>query len=113
MSVPEGGDYDLTVHQGTAFSITFAARESDETTVIPLTGYTGRAQIRKTSGSLIADFDVDVDGPAGTVTLSLTAAQTSAIDHSGLYDVKLVPGSGDPIAFLGGSVTLKRQVTQP
>lgn len=114
MSVPEGGEYDITIRQGSTFSIQFLARENDETTVIPLTGYTGRAQMR-TSGvarTLLLDFTVVIDGPTGSVTLSATATQTALITSSGIYDVELVQGSV-VIGFLGGRAFLEQQVTIP
>lgn len=111
MSVPQGGRYNLTLYQGATFTQVFAAREADETTVVPLTGYTARAQMRsQAGGALLLEFTAEVDEADGTVTLSATDEETAAVARSGVYDVELVQ-AGEVIRFLSGSVRLVREVT--
>lgn len=114
MAIPQGGRHDITIHQGAPFAVTFQAREDDETTVIPLTGYTGRAQARgiDVARSLLLDFDVDIDEDAGEVTVSASAVDTAELERGGVYDVEIVQGA-EIVPFVGGKVTLERQVTEP
>lgn len=113
MSVPQGGRYDLSLLQGSSFSKVFAARESDGTTVVPLTGYAGRAQMRtRPGGDLLLEFTVAVDADDGTVTLSATDEETAEVARSGVYDIELEQ-AGEVIRFVSGNVTLSREVTVP
>lgn len=113
MSVPQGGRYNLTIFQGATFTKVFAVRESDRTTVVPLTGYTARAQMRtRAGGDLLLEFTAAVDADDGTVTLSATDEDTAELTRSGVYDVELVQ-AGEVIHFIGGKATLVREVTTP
>lgn len=110
MTIP-AATYNITVHEGAPYSEVFELRESDETTVIPLTDYASAvAEIRRRPGAedVLADFSATVDGPAGAVTLSLTAEQTAALEGPAAYDVFLLPG---PVLFLQGAIHVDRRVT--
>lgn len=115
MSIPQGGAYDITIFQGGNFTRTFALKESDGTTVRPLTGYSaGQAQMRdRPGGELLADFTVDIDEPAGEVTIALTAADTALLVQSGVYDIALLNDNNIDVIlpFVQGRATLDRRVT--
>lgn len=115
MAIIEGSRHDLVIPRGGKFTKTFAWREADQTTVIPLTGYaTGQGQIREkpgSSGDPMAEFLVEVDEDAGTVTISLTHAQTTALSQDGYYDVAIIDGGGEPLYVLEGLVSLNERVT--
>lgn len=105
--------YDIAIEQGATWSRVFTYTEDDGTTPINLTGYTGRAQIRRSPmGRLLADFTVSINGAAGEVTLSLTATQTAELYEDGVYDIELVNGA-TVIRLVQGKVTVNAGVTLP
>lgn len=117
-SIPEGGRLDITIRQGAPFDLVLEAREDDEVTIVPLVGYSGRAQVRdrdRSDGALLLELEVGVDGPAGDVTLHAGATATAGMATGGFYDVELVNDADpdDVIPFVRGAVTLERQVTLP
>lgn len=114
MSIPEGGVYDIVVYQGRTFIEVLESRLEDEVTVVPLTGWVGKAQIRTKpgGGDLLADFTVEVDGLGGTVTISLTAEQTQAMTRGGFWDLKLVNGDTETAFIAPSKVQLIPEVTE-
>ena len=109
----QGGDYDIEVNQGAIWYETFQWCEDDETTVIPLTGYTVVAQVRRhkdSSSLLLATFTTAVDEDEGEITLTLPSAVTTTLSENGFYDVKISNG-GEPIRFIQGRMILDWQVT--
>lgn len=124
---------DLTVRQGTTWSHVHTVRDSAGSPV-DLTGYTARMAVKTSLGAgnvayLSTGSDADggtitLGGAAGTVTLSMTNAETS--DLSGyiglpprrrerrvlfLFDLELVDGSGAVSRELEGRLILDREVT--
>lgn len=83
--------YDLRITQRATFEREFEYRESDGETVIPLTGATAKAQIRKRAGAPdppLAEFEVVIDQPNGTISILLTDEETGALPIGRLeYDV--------------------------
>ena len=72
---------NFIIEQGATFTTTVTVKASDGT-AFNLTGYTPRAQMRKSYySSTKTDFTAAIEGAAtnGQVTLSLTATQTAAI----------------------------------
>jgi hypothetical protein len=111
--IEQGARWPLDITQGATFSNTFLYKNEDGTP-IDLTGYTAKGQIRAKEdpeATLYADFTCAVDGPGGSLTISLTADETSAIPASGFYDVFLVQGASR-FLFLQGAVRLDKRVTQ-
>lgn len=72
-----------------------------------LTGYSAVAHLRRYSTSeTYQPFGVALD-PAGTITLSLTAAETATLDPRRYeFDVFLIPPADDPVALFDRSFTL-------
>lgn len=77
------GVYDITVEQGSTFSLAIALKDSLGA-AINLTGHTFRGQIRKTISdtTIQASFTFNIDAPAtlGTLTATISAANTALIE---------------------------------
>ncbi len=104
----------LEIKQGATFEAEVTYLQPDGTPV-NLTGWTARSQMRKHAGhpAVLAEFTVTiVDAVAGKMRLSLTAAQTTNIWSSGVYDVELVNGAVVD-RLVGGAVTVSPGVTLP
>ena len=86
---------NLFIDQGTDFTVTVDV--SDATGgILDLTGYSASAQIRKTYGSSTkVDFATSTGTPSqGKVNMSLTDAQTSALE-SGRYVYDIIQTASD------------------
>ncbi len=116
-TIPEGGQFDIDIIQGSRYARTFYAREANGTTVIPLTGHTARAQVRAYAGAPgnpLLTFTATVNPAAGSVTISASASQTAALTQQGEYDVELVPADPEQaFTLVRGRVNLVPQVTLP
>jgi len=56
---------------------------------------------------------IDIDEEAGTVTISMTAIQTAAIERSGVYDIELISlGQGIVNKPIRGDFELRLEVTR-
>ncbi len=99
--IPQGAPWPISITRGRKFEYVFTLTEIDLVTPITLVGYTAQSQIRDRSGStVLADFTCVVDGLDGTVTISLTAAETALILDGAVYDVALIDGSAEPEVFI-------------
>lgn len=113
----EPGDYDFTIYQGANFVRVFTWKDETDT-LVNLTGYTARMQIRKKiDGDILADMTtvngkIVLGGALGTITASLTAAETAAISNNGVYDLELISSGGVVSRLLQGDVTLSKEVTK-
>ncbi len=102
-------DFDLVAGQRfpvTGDGGTIALRDSTGA-LIDLTGYTARLKAREYPGAttalvtLIDGFGIALGGVLGTVNISFTAVQTSAMgDGVFPYDMLLIPGTGETDAFV-------------
>lgn len=132
---------DLIAYQGETWSFVYTKRDSSGAAV-SLTGYTARMSIKDAyNGALEAYFSTGSDadggtitlgGAAGTVTLSMTAAQSAALagelnalssvllrgerdttkpSATYLYDLELISGAGVVTRELEGRFVVRREVT--
>lgn len=104
--------YNIVIDQGTTFSLTFNLTNDDGTGKI-LTDYTVTAQMRKSyyTNTNTAFTTAKVDG-TGDITISLTAAQTSAIKAGRyVYDIEIA-SSIETLRVLEGIVTVTPEVTK-
>jgi len=87
---------NLTIDQGASFKAEIDVKDADGD-ALDLTGFTGAGQMRKTYASSSAtNFTVEFKNPrtTGTLTISLTAAQTNAIKAGRyVYDVEITKTS--------------------
>jgi|13_taG_2_1085334.scaffolds.fasta_scaffold24348_3 hypothetical protein len=105
--------HNLAIKQGATFTQNIVVKNAAGT-VIDLTGYTGRAHLRLeyTTDEYTA-FTVTIPSPTdGTINLSLTAAQTEALEpERHVYDVELVSGA-TVHRVVQGNATVYPEVTK-
>ena len=108
---------NLVIDQGTTFSLTVTVSDAN-VNPLNLTGYTVRAQMRKSYGATsYTAFAVIVGSPptAGEVIISLTAAQTTGLKAGRyVYDIEIVSPAPDSVVsrVLEGIVTITPEVTR-
>jgi hypothetical protein len=110
--------YDLLIEQGATFSQVITYKDND--VAVNLTGYAARMQVRATleSASTLVELTtansrIALGGAAGTITLTISAADTEALTSGrGVYDLELVSGSGIVTRLLQGVATISRNVTR-
>lgn len=108
------GRYDLVIEQGATWRKVFDYQNPNGT-IYPLTGWTGRMQIRRRHASAdpLVTITPSIDGPAGRVTVALTAVQTAALPMGrSVYDLELVAPGGDVTRFIEGSVIVDPETTR-
>lgn len=105
---------NIVVDQGTTFTTYLALTETDGT-VLDLTGYTARGQIRKwyTSNSYTT-FTISITQPTeGYINLALTANTTANMEPGRyVYDIETVDGIGTITRVIEGIVTVTPEVTK-
>lgn len=104
---------NIIIDQGTTFS-TVINLTDDNGDPIDLTGYTGDSEMRKHyTSSNSTSFSVSLGGVDGTVTLSLTSAQTSNLTPGRyVYDVEVTSGANVVSRIVEGIVTVTPEVTR-
>lgn len=110
------GKTDLTCYQGSTFDKQFTVTQSG--TPVNWTGYTGKMQVRRYKDqnstvllTLTNGAGVSLGGSAGTISLAITAAQSSALTPGiYYYDVELTSGA-TVVRILNGKFILDAQVT--
>jgi hypothetical protein len=86
---------NITIDQGADFTETFVSKESNGSTS-NLTGYSGKAQIKKYPDSTTSkSFTISITGATGQVAIAMTSGITSSLSPGRyLYDVSLTSSSG-------------------
>lgn len=104
---------NLQIDQGANFSTEIDVLD-DNGDVVNLTGYTGAAQMRKHyTSSTATNFTVAINAPAGTVTLSMSAATSANVTPGRyVYDCELTSSSNVVSRLVEGIVTVTPQVTR-
>lgn len=111
--------YNIKMEQGSTFLRTFNITD-DEGTVVDLTDYIARMQIRSdvaassviVSCSTLANY-MNIDGSSGTIVVSIPATVTSTFTNtSGVYDLELESPDGVVTRLLEGNVRLSLNVTR-
>jgi DUF4097 and DUF4098 domain-containing protein YvlB len=104
---------NIIIDQGTTFSTSINLTD-DNGDAIDLTGYTGRAQMRKHyTSSNAQSFTVSLQSSNGIVTLSLTETQTANLTAGRyVYDVEVVSGANVVSRIVEGFVTVTPEVTR-
>lgn len=104
---------NLVIDQGSTFSSDLELTD-DNGDPLPLDGYAANSQIRKwyTSSNAAATFATSINVESGTITLTLTANQTSnLVAGRYVYDVEISAGS-EVSRIVEGIVTVTPQVTR-
>lgn len=108
--------YNLSMDQGTDFSANLPPVKDSTNSVRSLTGFTGRAQLRKSyAATSNIEFTVNIDTPAdGVVKLTLTNAVTANIKFGRyVYDLEITKTADNTIERLyEGIVTVFPEVTR-
>tara|TARA_B100000073_G_scaffold133328_1_gene109261 strand:- start:908 stop:1246 length:339 start_codon:yes stop_codon:yes gene_type:complete len=106
---------NLFIDQGATFTTTITVEDGNGV-AIDLTGYSGIAQLRKTYESATSiSFNVTFETPRtnGQVTISLTDAQTSALEFGKyVYDVNLTLPGGTKTRVVEGIATINPSVSR-
>lgn len=109
---------NLVIDQGTTFSLTVTVSDANEN-VMDLTGYTVRAQLRKSYGSTsYTSFTVALseDPTDGQLTISLNDTQTSGLKSGRyVYDIEIVSPvveGSEVTRVLEGIITVTPEVTR-
>lgn len=107
---------NLTVDQGASFSSDVTVKDANGN-AFDLTGYTAAAKMAKgyasTRTRTTITATVDATPTTGVVALTLTAAQTAALDAERyVYDLEITKtASGDVTRVIEGIINVSPQVT--
>lgn len=112
------GSLDFLMPKGSTFSRTLTWKISGS--AVDLTSYTARMQARTSHVSTTtvlelttANSKIVLGGTAGTITLTVSAADTAAITQSSLaYDLELVSAGGVVTRLVEGQIVLSPEVTR-
>lgn len=110
---------NLTIEQGAAFRYRFLVQNTD------LTGYTAAMQIRDTVESGTVRLSLTTENGGITITPLIGGSADSAIDlyiaddvtsaykqSGGVYDIKMIPTSGEDWRLVQGNVKNSLEVTR-
>ena len=103
--------HDYDIEAGATWRCPFEYRNADGTPFV-LTDWSARMTVRSRRGQRLLDLSsadgaIAVDGPAGSVTITLTAEQTAALPAGrALYIVELVSPSGEVTRLAMGSLSV-------
>ena len=105
---------NLTMDQGATFSTVITVYQNDS--ILDLAGYSAAAQVRKSySSSSSTAFTTAIDSTTSTgkITLSLTSAQTAALEEGRyVYDVEVTSTDSTVTRVLQGTVTVSPNATR-
>ena len=111
------GQLDLVIEQGATFTLSLFYQD-DAGAAVDITGRTARMQLRKTDHTGNTELElttengrITIDGARGLIALSIAAADTAALVHSGVYDLELVSGA-QVDRIVQGSYTISPEVTR-
>jgi tRNA threonylcarbamoyladenosine modification (KEOPS) complex Pcc1 subunit len=114
------GYHHFIIEQGATFGQTLTLKDSSDT-LINLTGYTSaEMDLRETPESssevltlTTANNRIALGGSAGTVTLSISAADTANLTAGdGVFDLEVVDGSSRVFRILEGTYTIRRNISR-
>lgn len=108
--------YPITIPQGADFEKVWTYYpDGTDSPAKNWTGWTGAAQLRRRieDTTALATFGVTLGGSAGTVTITLPHATTSALTAgAAYYDVELTDSGGKVMRFVGGKAQITPEVTR-
>lgn len=112
---------DIEIEQGSVYNFDLIYKDADGAP-INITGWKARMQIRQKVSSTDAVLSLSSDDgtivlgdAAGTIKAKITAVASAALTiKTGVYDLELVPPSGEDDAFrlIEGAVTVSPEVTR-
>ena len=111
------GIYHFTCEQGSTFTRDIEVTNFDDS-IRNLSGFTARMQVRKDLEAVSALVElttengrIAVTSNTGTVSLTISAADTMALQFSGIYDLELIGATGVVERLLQGNFNLDANVT--
>ena len=109
------GKYNFTIEQGVAFTRVVTWKDASGS-LVNLTNKTARMQVRRADGTVLLSLtDADgltLGGAAGTITITLSSAQTTALSFdTENYDLEITEGPSVVKRLLKGVITLDQEVT--
>lgn len=109
--------YNFKIWKGVTKRLTLRWRDA-EGTLVPLTGYTAKMQVRNRAGGNVlielstANGRIALTSP-GIIELYIPANSSNDIlQTSGPYDLKVYPPGGDELMIIIGTVTFVTTVTE-
>lgn len=112
-------NYDILIEKGATFRLGLTWRDANGTPV-DLTNWSARMQIRESINDAEAAVDLSspsagiaLGGTAGTISVTITAAQTAALTiRRGVYDLEVQDIVGNVTRLLQGAVEVSPEVTR-
>ena len=105
------GIFNLEIYRGDTWRAPFAITDTAGDP-IDLTGVLMKAEVRdRLDGALMAEIGLTFTAP-NIIDAELTAAQTAALNHGGVWDLQLTYTNGDVLTILRGDVTVTLDVSQ-
>jgi hypothetical protein len=111
------GTWNIAVEQGADWAATVTWEADGDP--VDLTGYSAAMQVRKSPGSVAALLELTdaagltLGGAAGTIEITITSAQLSAIEAGDWqYDLELTSASGVVTRVLQGRFVVDAEVTR-
>ncbi len=112
--------YNISIQQGARYDLTIQARNADNT-VMDLTGYSGRMQVRPTvkSTTILLDANtgngrITINAPGGQVLVSVGADVTALLNWNvAYYDLEVYTVDTTNVKrLIEGYASLSREVTR-
>jgi hypothetical protein len=111
------GIYHFTCEQGATFTRDIEVMNFDDS-IRDLSGFTARMQVRKDLEAVSALVELTTENGrivvtpnTGTVSLTISAADTAALTFSGIYDLELIGATAVVERLLQGNFNLDANVT--
>lgn len=112
-------NYDILIEQGATFRLNLTWRDANGV-LVDLTNWSARMQIRESINDAEAVVDLSspsagivLGGTAGTITVTIPAAQTAALAiRRGVYDLEVQDSAGNVTRLLQGAVEVSPEVTR-
>ena len=113
------GNWNFRIYQGASWIYTIIYTTASGTP-IDLTGYSAQMMCRSDINAVVPFLDmsttndlITLGGSAGTITFSLTPAQTAALfEGTGIYDLKLTNPSGEQDFLIQGAIAVQLMSTR-
>jgi hypothetical protein len=107
-----GADYDVRMTQGDTFSEQILMEDGDGD-AIDLTGYSFASQLRRTAaGAVVATFSISTNLATSTVTRTLSAVTTAALDGTYVHDFQWTDPQGRVRTLFTGEFEIEDEVTR-
>lgn len=112
-------EYDFDIEQGATLTKPIVWKDSTGT-VVNLTGYTAKMQVRRSVASdevllelSSANGKIAITPVQGKVELIFSAATTAAIDwRRGKYDLELTAADGTVTRLIEGEISVSKEITR-